>query len=177
MSTVNPAWPVLWTICGAVAVVAAVQVSRQRAFRRAKAWLYVGRAGVGVLFVVGGALMHVINLIQGFSYAGFADPAHVRWIADTWRSVVPPNQDLLMGVLAAFEAGVGVLILSGGRRTQLGLIWAVAFHACLWIFGWIETAYCIVMIPTLVTLLVAEHRAAARSRRMQEEAASLPLAA
>jgi hypothetical protein len=60
----------------------------------------------------------------------------------------------------AFEAVVGVLILSGGRRTQLGLIGAIGFHLALWLFGWFVTIYCLIMLPALVLLLVAERRAA-----------------
>jgi hypothetical protein len=44
---------------------------------------------------------------------------------------VAPNQLLFIGLLVAFEAVVGVLILSGGRRTQLGLLGAIGFHAAL----------------------------------------------
>ena len=56
---------------------------------------------------------------------------------------------------------VGVLILSGGRRTQLGLIGAIGFHLALWLFGWFVTIYCLIMLPALLLLLGAERRAAA----------------
>ena len=58
----------------------------------------------------------------------------------------------------AFEAVVGVLILSGGRRTQLGLVGAIGFHLALWLFGWFVTIYALVMLPALVLLLRAERR-------------------
>lgn len=173
MNTINPAWPVLWSACALVAVGAAIQLTRRPTTRA----MYAARASVGVLFVLGGALMHVVNLVSGFSYAGFADPAHIAWVRDTWRSVVPPNQTALIGLLAAFELAVGVLIFSGGRRARLGLVAAIAFHACLWIFGWIETIYCIVMIPTLVALLVAERRLAISHERTEEAVLRPPLAA
>ena len=38
-----------------------------------------------------------------------------------WRAVVAPNQLLFIGLLVAFEAVVGVLILSRGRGTQLAI--------------------------------------------------------
>jgi hypothetical protein len=53
-----------------------------------------------------------------------------------------------------------VLILSGGRRAQLGLIGAIGFHVALWLFGWFVTIYCLIMLPALVLLLRAERRAA-----------------
>ena len=34
------------------------------------------------------------------------------------------------------------------------------FHVALWLFGWIETVYVLVMLPSLVLLLRAERRAA-----------------
>jgi hypothetical protein len=155
----NPAWPVLWSTCMVGALGAAGYVPWRGPRKSA---LRVGRASVGVLFVFGGALMHVINLIDGTAYKGFADPAHFSWVRDTWRSVVPPNQTALISLLAAFELAVGLLVLSGGRRAQLGIVGALAFHACLWIFGWIETVYCIVMIPALLVLLIADRRSAAQ---------------
>jgi hypothetical protein len=67
---------------------------------------------------------------------------------------------LFIGLLVAFEAIIGVLILSGGRRTQIGLIGAIGFHLALWLFGWGVTVYSLLMLPTLVLLLRAERRAA-----------------
>ena len=80
-----------------------------------------------------------------------------------WRVVVAPNQLLFIGLLVAFETVVGVLILSGGRRTQLGLVGAIGFHAALWLFGWGVTIYSVLMIAALVLLLRAERRAASAS--------------
>jgi hypothetical protein len=48
-------------------------------------------------------------------------------VSAAWRSVVAPNQYLFIGLLMVFEALVGVLILGGGRRTQLGLVGAIGF--------------------------------------------------
>jgi hypothetical protein len=77
------------------------------------------------------------------------------------ESVVPPNHLLLIGLLVAFEATVGLLVLSGGRRTQVGYVCTIGFHLALWLFGWFETVYCLVMLPALVLLLRAEQRATA----------------
>ena len=91
--------------------------------------------------------------------AEIGDQAHFGWVTAAWRAVVAPNQYLFIGLLVAFEAVVGVLILSGGRRTQLGLVGAIGFHLALWLFGWFVTIYCLIMLPALVLLLVAERRA------------------
>ena len=61
---------VLWLACGVMTVIAAVLASRSGRAR------YVGRAAVGGLFIVGGALVNTINLASGVDYTGFADTAH-----------------------------------------------------------------------------------------------------
>jgi hypothetical protein len=144
---------IFWVVCVATAIVASVlAIWRPRA-------RYVGRVAVGVLMLLGGAVFNAVNLALG-DYAGFADQAHFGWVTDTWRAVVAPNQYLFIGLLVAFEAVVGVLILSGGRRTQLGLVGAIGFHLALWLFGWFVTIYSLIMLPTLLLLLRAERHAA-----------------
>jgi hypothetical protein len=143
----------VWLVCGAATIIAAVLANRSRQAR------YLGRAAVGVLFIAGGALLHVINLATGGDYAGFADPAHFAWVTHAWNAVVVPNQVLLIGLLAAFEATAGVLAISGGRRTQLGYLAVIAFYVALWLFGWIETVWVLVMLPAMLLLLRAEAHA------------------
>jgi hypothetical protein len=104
-----------------------------------------------------------VNLTLGGDYAGFADQAHFGWVTTAWRAVVAPNQLLFIGLLVAFEAVVGVLILSGGRRTQLGLVGAIGFHAALWLFGWGVAIYSALMVAALVLLLRAERRGTSAS--------------
>jgi hypothetical protein len=81
-------------------------------------------------------------------------------VTAAWRAVVAPNHYLFIGLLVAFEAVVGLLILSGGRRTRLGLIAAIGFRLAQWLFGWGVTVYSLLMLPALVLLLRAERRAA-----------------
>ena len=147
----------LWMVCGIATIIAGILASRGRR------WTYVGRVAVGVLFLIGGALLHVINLVNDGDYADFANPAHFGWVADAWRAVVPPNQELLIGLLALFEATLGVLILSGGRRTQFGYAGVIAFYLALWLFGWFETIWVVLMLPAMALLLRAERRVAAPS--------------
>ncbi|HCU91952.1 MAG TPA: hypothetical protein DHU96_04150 [Actinobacteria bacterium] len=53
-----------------------------------------------------------------------------------------------------------MLAISGGRRTQLGYLAAIAFYLALWLFGWIETVWVLLMVPAMLLLLRAERRAA-----------------
>jgi uncharacterized membrane protein len=143
-------WQISWLASGVTTIVAAVLAARSRHAR------YLGRASVGVLFIIGGALLHVINVATSMDYAGFADPAHFGWVTHAWRAVVAPNQVLFIGLLAAFEATVGVLIISGGRRTQLGYVGVIGFYLALWLFGWFETVWCLIMLAPMLLLLRAE---------------------
>ena len=95
------------------------------------------------------------------------DASWFAWVTETWRAIVPPNHVLLIGLLILFEAAVGILILSGGRMTQLGLGCAIAFHLALCVMGWGVTLYAIAMLAGLVLLLRAERRAAGEQARSQ----------
>ena len=165
----NVLWPVLWTACGIVTIVAALLAGRSAR------WRQVGRVVTGVLFLIGGALMHVITLATGGDYAGFADPAHFQWVSDSWRAVVAPNQLFFIGLLIVFEATVGLLAISGGRRTQLGYLSIIAFYLLLWLFGPIETVFVLVILVPMYLLLRAEQRAEAQaSRPSSARAVSMP---
>lgn len=151
-------WQILWVACGLATIVAAAMAYRSSRAR------YLGRVAVGVLFVIGGALLHIVNLATGGDYADFADPAHFNWVTDAWRAVVEPNQFLYISLLVVFEATVGVLAMSGGRKTQLGYAGVLAFYSVLWLFGWFETVWVLIMLPAMLLLLRAERRAEARPR-------------
>jgi len=164
-------WQILWLACGMATLVASLLAGRSKAAQ------YVGRYAVGVLFLIGGALLHVINLVTGADYAAFADPAHFAWVTDTWRAVVGPNHVLWIGLLVLFEATMGVLVMSGGRRTQVGYVGVIAFYLALWLFGWIETVWVLLMLVPMWLLLRAERAnfqaAAAATVATQESAAPM----
>jgi hypothetical protein len=141
---------ILWLVLGGVAFVAALRAGRSR-----KA-LYVGRAALGLLYIGAGALVNAVYLATGVDYSDFADAAHFAFVRDTWRSVVAPNQGVFITLLVIFEAVVGALILSGGRRTRVGLSGAILMHVGLLPFGWVLSVWSIVMLVALVLLLRAE---------------------
>jgi hypothetical protein len=120
---------IFWVTFGVAAVIACLLSSRSR---RA---MLIARALVGMVMLVGGALLNTAYLLAGNDYSLFMDASWFPWVTETWRAVVPPNHVLLIGLLILFEAAVGVLILSGGRMTQLGLGCAIAFHLALCVMG------------------------------------------
>ena len=140
------AWPVL----GLTTLVAGVM-----AHRHPRAVL-VGRWALGVLYVLAGALVNLVYITTGTDYADFADASFIPFVRDTWASVVAPNQELWIGLLIVFEALVGVLVVAGGRRTQLGMVLVMAFHVALMLFGWFFWTWSVPMLVAVGLLLRAE---------------------
>jgi hypothetical protein len=115
---------------GAVVVGASLRAGRSR-----RAYL-AGVRAVSILFVLAGACVNAYFLIRGDDYSGFADGASTAFVRDTWESLVVPNHHLFIGLLIAFEAVVGLLVLVQGRPRQAALALQVAFTVTLVSFGW-----------------------------------------
>jgi hypothetical protein len=145
-------WLVFWSVTEIVIFVAAVWAWWSR---RA---MYVGRVAVATLFLAGGALFNTWTFATGGDYSNFADGTYLPFVTDTWRAVVAPNQGFFIPLLIAFEVAVGVLVLIGGRGTQLALIAAIGFHLGLMFFGWMYYPFSIAMIVAFALLLRAERR-------------------
>jgi hypothetical protein len=84
----------LWLACGAATMIAAVLAGSRSA-------RYLGRAAVGVLFIVGGALLHIINLVSG----GDMLPAMVVLLVAERRANAAPAPATRVG--ESQRAGVG----------------------------------------------------------------------
>lgn len=120
--------------------------------------MYLGRTAVAALYIGAGALINGVYLAVGRSYTTFADTSYIPFVRDTWHSVVVPNVYVFIPLLIAFEAAVGLLVLSGGRGTQLGYAGAIGFHVALLAFGWGFYVWSIPMLIALALLLRAERR-------------------
>jgi hypothetical protein len=142
---------ITWLILGGATFVAAL---RARNSRRA---MYLARVALGVLFIAFGAAVNAIYLAIGNDYyTDFADASPFPFIRDTWHSLVLPNQGLFITLLIVFEATAGVLVLIGGRRTQVGLLGLIGFHMGQLAFGGVLWPWATVMLVALVLLLRAE---------------------
>jgi len=113
------------------------------------------------LFIASGALVNTYYLLTGYAYADFADGAHSGFVRDAWRSIVVPHAPVWIGLLIAFELAVGLLVLSGGRPAVIGLVAVIGMHLALPVFGWITTAWALVMLLAFGLLLRAELHATA----------------
>jgi hypothetical protein len=145
---------VAWGVLGLTTVVCGLLARRHDRARVVGAW------AVGVLFLLAGALVNLIYLLRGTDYGGFADASYIPFVRETWLSVVAPRQGLFIGLLIVFEAAVGLLVLSGGRRRQWGYAAIIGFHVALLSFGWFFYAWTVPMIAALWLLLRAERAAA-----------------
>lgn len=151
---------IMWLALGGVAFAAAL-----RAGRSPRAML-VGRWALGILFVVFGAGVNAIYLSLGTDYyAGFADTSPFPFVRDTWESLVVPHTEFFITLLILAETTAGALVLSGGRRTQIGLVALIGFHVGQLAFGGVLWIWAPLMIVTFVLLLRAERRATAAPTR------------
>ena len=138
--------PLSWLVLGTVIVVSSLRARRSRRAYR------VGVVSVAVLWVVAGAAVNAYFLVRGDDYSGFADGAPVAWVSDTWEALVVPHHTFFIGLLIAFEATVGVLVLVGGPLRQAGLLLLIAFNVAVVSFGWAYLAWTVPMVLALSLL-------------------------
>ena len=141
--------------------------SQLRAGRSVRA-LRIGCLAVSALWVLAGAAVNAGILVAGGSYSGFADGAYVSFVHETWESLVVPHQVVLIGLLIAFEATAGVLVLWPGRPRQVALTAVIACTVALVSFGWGFLVWSVPMTVALVLLLKAERRRSAAAARRRE---------
>jgi hypothetical protein len=147
--------PVVWVGLGVIIVVSSLRAGGSR-----RAYL-VGIVAVSGLWVLAGAAVNGVLLARGDDYSGFADGASTSFVRDTWESLVVPHHPTFIGLLIAFEAVVGVLVLVEGRVRQAALLLLIAFNVALVAFGWGFLAWSVPMVLALGLLW----RAGRSSRR------------
>ena len=143
----------MWLVLGATVIFASMFAHRSDRAR------LVARVALGVLFLVFGALVNVIYLVTDWdSFAAFGDKSLFAFVRDTWAALVAPNTGVFIGALILGEATAGILVLSGGRRLEAGLVLLLGFHVGLLFFGWWLWLYAVPMLGALTLLLRAERR-------------------
>jgi hypothetical protein len=143
MVDVGWALPVLWVGLGAVIVVSSLRAAQSRG-----AYL-VAVTAVSGLWVVAGAGANAYFLARGDDFSGFADGASTAFVRENWESVVVPHHTVFIGLLIAFEAVTGVLVLVGGRIRQAALVMLIGFNVALLSFGW---GFLVWSVPLVVAL-------------------------
>ena len=146
----------MWLVLGATALVAGLRAGNHQRSAR------LGRWAVGLLFLVFGAAVNAAYLAADNGYYDeFADASPFAFVRDTWSSLVLPHQGVFIGLLVLFEAVAALLVLSGGHRTQAGLVLLLGFHVGQLAFGGVLWVWAPLMLVTLSLLLRAERRWAA----------------
>jgi hypothetical protein len=157
--------PLVWAGLGAVIIVCSLRAARSR-----RAYL-TGVSAVSVLWVVAGAAVNALSLARGDDYSGFANGASTSFVRDTWESVVVPHHGLFIGLLIAFEAAAGALMLVEGRVRQTALVALIAFTVALVSFGWGFLVWSVPMVVAL-SLLWRAGRDAGRLQGQRRAASS-----
>lgn len=147
-----------WLLLGLTVVVAAL---RARHHPRAR---LLGRGATALLYIPAGAVVNSAFLLAGTDYSGFAAGSPSPFVRETWESLVVPHHDVFIGLLVAFELAVGVLVLVGGRATQVALLAAIGFHVALMSFGVGFWLWSVPMVAGFTLLLRAERRAQREAR-------------
>jgi hypothetical protein len=142
--------PAAWAALGLTIVVCAA-----RAGRSARA-LRTGVVAVSVLWLVAGAAANAAMLLDGATYTGFADGSPIRFVRETWESLVVPHHHFFIGLLIAGEAVAGVLVLVPGRVRRVVLVALIAFNATLLVFGWAFGIWAVPLVTSLWLLYRAE---------------------
>lgn len=84
------------------------------------------------LFYLLGWLSHVyLALFLPEIYRPFGGTALIPAYADFWNEVMMPHITALALLLAAFEIGVGCLLIGKGKWVKVGLVFSIAFNLFL----------------------------------------------
>jgi hypothetical protein len=165
---------IAWLVFGAAVLAAAGYATIGRnATTRTRA-RRLGEIAFASLFIGAGALVNSYYLVTGYRYADFAEDAPFAFVRDTWRSIVVPHAPIWIGLLIVFELTVGLLVLSGGGRAQIGLVAAIGMHLALPVFGSMTTVWALVMLLAFGLLLRAEFHANSPARAVLGVRASRP---
>ncbi len=93
------------------------------------------RTGVRIfvsLFYLLGWVAHVyFGIWKPEIYTALGDTALIPGYTGLWENVVMPNITAFAMVLAAFEIGVGVMLVGKGKWVKVGLIFSMAFNLFL----------------------------------------------
>jgi hypothetical protein len=110
-----------------------------------------GRLAVGCFFLwTGGVHVGIVAAGTGF-YRPFADHALLAFVRDGWAHVFMAAPTFFGLSLFAGETLLGLLLLSGGSRAEVGWVGVIAFHVLLMLFG---VGFWVWSLPALAVLVL-----------------------
>lgn len=102
----------------------------------------------GLYLVAAGSHVGLVSA-DPMVYAAFAERGLFGFVRSGWADVVMSSPRPWIYLLAAGEATLGVLLLSGGRAACAGWVGVLAFHVLLLLFGW---GFWLYAVPALALL-------------------------
>jgi hypothetical protein len=123
--------------------------------RRPRA-LTIGRVALGIYYVFAGALVHLLYLVRGDTYASFAEAAHFSFVRNAWRAVVAPPISVLHRAAGGLRGHDGAARSQWRRRAEIGMIGILGMQAGLLLFGWVITVSAAVILIAVGFLLGAQ---------------------
>jgi len=97
----------------------------------------IARIAFGIIYLLGAGFNSFLVVTEGWqTYIGFADATFFPWYREAWMAVAAPNIALIIGLLIAFEIGLGLLFIIKRKYLKLALVLGILF--------------CLASMPTMV---------------------------
>jgi hypothetical protein len=95
----------------------------------------IARAFFALWYLAGSIIHVVVGTRRPEFYRPFGQTALLALPRRVWNGVVMPHITVFALLLAAFELVTGVLIISKGMWTRIGLVCSILFNLCLVVLG------------------------------------------
>ena len=123
------------------------------------------RIGVGGFYLVMAGINIGMAVADSETYRHFADGGLFAFVREGWLTIVMSNPGLWIGLLAAGELLIGVMLLIGGRWTLPAYGAIIAFHLVLVLFGW---GFLTWSAPVVLVLAIVTRRELASRPRTKD---------
>ncbi len=118
------------------------------------------RVFVGLWYLLGWMVHVYLGVFNPEVYRAFGETALIPGYGAVWQGLVMPHITLFALLLAGFELGVGLLLVSKGRWVKVGLALSMAFNLFLvqmglgWPTGDAWTSFLVNRLPNLVFIAI-----------------------
>lgn len=110
---------------------------------------------VGALYLVAAGSHVGLVSADPSVYENFAERGLFGFVRSGWTDIVMAAPRPWIYLLAAGEATLGALLLTGGRAARVGWVGVLAFHVLLLLFGW---GFWLYAVPACALLAWLAHR-------------------
>lgn len=117
-------------------------------------WFFLWTSGIHV---------GIVAADPGF-YGHFADEALLPGLERAWAQVFMPHAAVCGLLIAAGEAGLGLLLLGSPRQRRVGWVGVIGFQVALMAFGWGFWLWSVPVLLLLVPAAMADSRSVTSPR-------------